>query len=111
MPRIMMVSGLIYINLKVSNGGLKRKDIEAASIGVNNGIKGSKINLRNQKKLLKTRKMRMLMILTQMHLKLKKPTVINGERMKIQTKNGMRNGVRTIEQTKNKSGVINGKLI
>jgi len=109
MLKIMMVNGQIFINLKDLKDGRRKKDIEEASTGVNNGIREIRISLRRLRLLWKKRKMKMLMRSIRMHLKLKKRIAINGERMKIQMKNGMRNGVRIIAQTKNKSGVINGK--
>ena len=99
------------INQKDLKDGRRKKDIEEASIGVNNGIREIRISLRRLRLLLKKRKMKMLMKLILIHLKSKKRIAINGVKMKIQMKNGMRNGVRTIDQTKNKNGAINGKLI
>jgi hypothetical protein len=46
-----------------------------------------------------------------MEMILKSRTVRSGVKMRKLRKNGMRNGVRCIDRTKNKSGVINGKLI
>ena len=111
MLKIMMVNGQTFINQKDLKGGPRKKDIEEANTGVNNGIREIRISLRRLRLLLRKKKMRMLMILILIHLKSKKRIAINGVKMKIQMKNGMRNGVRTIDQTKNKNGAINGKLI
>ena len=46
-----------------------------------------------------------------MEMKLKNQTVRSGEEARKLRKNGMKNGVRCIDRTRNKSGVINGKLI
>ena len=49
--------------------------------------------------------------MSQMEMILKSQTVRSGVKMRKLRKNGMRNGVRCIDRTRNKSGVINGKLI
>ena len=49
--------------------------------------------------------------MNQMEMKLKNQIVRNGVRMKKLRKNGMKNGVKFIENTKNKNGAINGRLI
>lgn len=49
--------------------------------------------------------------MNQMEMKLKSQIVRSGEEMRKVRKNGMKNGVRCIDRIRNKSGVINGKLI
>ena len=49
--------------------------------------------------------------MSQMEMILKSRIVRSGVKMRKLRKNGMRNGVKCIDRTRNKSGAINGKLI
>ena len=106
-PRMSEVNGLKNGQTNTLKAGPRRKEREVDSSGTSNGIKNAsplpshwvrKVKSSKEKKHLKDRILRSL-------------TVKNGVKMRTLRKNGTRNGAKFTDQTKERNGVTNGKLI